>query len=102
MTREQAVLGAVENTNSEHLTQYPRLQQIKPGVRSRYRRKLRLARGQLRAFISDERGAVTAEYAILIMAAVAFAGVLVVIMRSGEVQQMLTDLVQNALNSANP
>jgi len=32
------------------------------------------------------------------MAAVAFAGLLVVIMRSGEVQQLLTDMVRNALS----
>ncbi len=43
-------------------------------------------------------GAATAEYAITIMAAVAFAGLLVVIMRSGEVQQILTDMVRNALS----
>ena len=42
-------------------------------------------------------GAATAEYAITIMAAVGFAGLLVVIMRSGEVQALLTDLVRNAL-----
>lgn len=47
-----------------------------------------------------ERGAVTAEYAIVILAGVAFAGVLVAIMRSGEIRQMLVDLVQNALGSA--
>ena len=43
-------------------------------------------------------GAATAEYAITIMDAVAFAGLLVVIMRSGEVQQILTDMVRNALS----
>jgi Flp pilus assembly pilin Flp len=48
----------------------------------------------------DDRGAATAEYAIVIMAAVGFAGLLVVILRSGEVQAILTDLVQRALNSA--
>jgi Flp pilus assembly pilin Flp len=50
--------------------------------------------------VRDERGAATAEYAIVIMAAVGFAGLLVVILRSGEVQAILTDLVQRALNSA--
>ena len=34
------------------------------------------------------------------VAAVGFAGLLVVILRSGEVQAILTDLVQRALNSA--
>ncbi len=48
----------------------------------------------------DDRGAATAEYAITIMAAVGFAGLLVVILRSGEVQQILTDLVRSALTVA--
>jgi Flp pilus assembly pilin Flp len=50
--------------------------------------------------LRNEAGAATAEYAIVIMAAVGFAGLLVVILRSGEVQGILTDLVQRALNSA--
>ncbi len=45
----------------------------------------------------DERGAATAEYAIATMAAVAFAGLLVVILQSDEVRQILTDLVRQAL-----
>ncbi|WP_141880815.1 DUF4244 domain-containing protein [Homoserinimonas aerilata] len=45
----------------------------------------------------NERGAATAEYAIVIMAAVGFAGLLVVIMRSEQVRTVLTDLVQSAL-----
>ena len=45
----------------------------------------------------DETGAATAEYAIATMAAVAFAGLLVVIMRSDEVRGILTDLVRRAL-----
>ncbi|HEV7956957.1 MAG: hypothetical protein JWL94_2050 [Microbacteriaceae bacterium] len=44
-----------------------------------------------------EEGAATAEYAIATMAAVGFAGLLVVIMRSDEVRGILTDLVQRAL-----
>ena len=61
-------------------------------MRSKWRRLVRRA--------TDETGAATAEYAIVIMAAVGFAGLLVVILRSGEVQAILTDLVQRALNSA--
>lgn len=49
------------------------------------------------ALFLDERGAATAEYAIATMAAVAFAGLLVVIMRSDEVRGILTDLVRRAL-----
>jgi hypothetical protein len=47
--------------------------------------------------LESEEGAATAEYAIVIMAAVGFAGLLVVIMRSEEVRGILTELVRNAL-----
>ncbi|MFJ4038384.1 DUF4244 domain-containing protein [Microbacterium sp. NPDC090007] len=49
------------------------------------------------ALFLDERGAATAEYAVATMAAVAFAGLLVMIMRSDEVRGILTDLVRRAL-----
>jgi len=45
----------------------------------------------------EEEGAATAEYAIATMAAVGFAGLLVVIMRSDEVREILTNLVRRAL-----
>jgi hypothetical protein len=48
---------------------------------------------------SDD-GAATAEYAIATMAAVGFAGLLVVILRSDEVRGLLTDLVRHALTFA--
>lgn len=46
----------------------------------------------------SERGAATAEYAIATLAAVGFAGLLVVILRSDEVRGMLVDLVRGALS----
>ena len=49
-----------------------------------------------------ESGAATAEYAIATMAAVAFAGLLVVIMRSPEVKDLLFGLVKSALTFTNP
>lgn len=49
-------------------------------------------------WLHDESGAATAEYAIATMAAVGFAGVLVVILRSDEVRAILTDLVRQALS----
>ena len=55
-------------------------------------------RNSARRFLADERGAATAEYAITIMAAVGFAGMLVVILKSGEVQAILTELVRTALS----
>lgn len=42
-------------------------------------------------------GAVTAEYAIATIAAVGFAALLVVVLRSDEVRGMLTDLIRHAL-----
>ncbi|MEN9965335.1 MAG: hypothetical protein RJA60_332 [Actinomycetota bacterium] len=53
-------------------------------------------------FWFDETGAATAEYAIATMAAVGFAGLLVVIMRSDEVRTILFDLVKSALTFTNP
>lgn len=50
----------------------------------------------------DDTGAATAEYAIATMAAVGFAGLLVVIMRSDEVRTILFDLVRSALTFTNP
>ncbi|WP_136054803.1 DUF4244 domain-containing protein [Microbacterium sp. K24] len=57
-----------------------------------------LNRRRAAALFGDDTGAATAEYAITTMAAVAFAGLLVVIMRSDEVRGILTDLVRRALS----
>lgn len=48
--------------------------------------------------LADEVGAATAEYVVATMAAVGFAGLLIVILRSDEVRGMLTDLVRRALS----
>ena len=47
---------------------------------------------------AQEDGAATAEYAIVTLAAVAFAGLLVAILRSDEVRGLLLDVVQRALS----
>jgi hypothetical protein len=47
--------------------------------------------------MTEDSGAATAEYAIATMAAVAFAGLLVVIMRSDEVREILLGLIRDAL-----
>ncbi|MFT4211679.1 MAG: DUF4244 domain-containing protein [Microbacterium sp.] len=60
----------------------------------------RLTRRRAAALLADDTGAATAEYAIATMAAVAFAGLLVVIMRSDEVRGILEDLVRRALTVA--
>jgi len=61
---------------------------------------IRRAVGGILRRARNEEGAATAEYAITIMAAVGFAGLLVAILRSGEVQGILTDLVHRALTVA--
>ncbi|WP_248152545.1 DUF4244 domain-containing protein [Microbacterium aoyamense] len=60
----------------------------------------RLFRSPGRRALLDDTGAATAEYAIATMAAVAFAGLLVVIMKSDEVRGILTDLIRRALTVA--
>ncbi|MFC4222809.1 DUF4244 domain-containing protein [Lysinibacter cavernae] len=57
-------------------------------------------RFKLRELLQDERGAATAEYAVVVMAAVGFAGLLVVILRGNEIKAMLTELVKSALGAA--
>lgn len=53
---------------------------------------------RFRERLNCDKGASTAEYAIVTLAAVAFAGLLVAILRSSEVRGMLFDLVQRALS----
>ena len=51
-------------------------------------------------FVTSEKGSATAEYAIATMAAVGFAGLLVVIMKSDQVRELLFKLVEKALTDA--
>ena len=67
----------------------PSVPSVRWGTSCRFRRAMR--------FVAGERGAATAEYAVATMAAVGFAGLLVVILRGDEVRGILTDLVRNAL-----
>lgn len=88
-----AHLTLLESPETEH-SAAPAVAVTRPHPKLRHR--LRAARETL----GQDRGAVTAEYAVVILAAVAFAGLLVAILRSGEIRSMLVDLVQNALSSA--
>ena len=47
---------------------------------------------------ADDTGMATAEYAIATVAAAGFAGLLVVILRSGEVRELLLGIVRSALS----
>lgn len=53
---------------------------------------------RIQDWVRRDDGAATAEYAVATMAAVGFAGLLVIILRSEEVRGMLTDLVRAALS----
>jgi hypothetical protein len=55
---------------------------------------------RLKRDVRGDEGTATAEYAIATMAAVGFAGLLVVIMRSEEVRGILLDLIHRALTFA--
>lgn len=61
------------------------------------RRIYRSVAEKLRPSARGDEGSATAEYAIATMAAVGFASLLVVIMKSDEVRGILTGLVRNAL-----
>lgn len=60
---------------------------------SRYRKVVGRIGGSCR-----DAGMATAEYAMVTLAAVGFAGLLALILRSDEVRGMLTDLVHRALS----
>jgi hypothetical protein len=64
-------------------------------------KRLNAKRLRLSSWYRNDAGAATAEYAIATMAAVGFAGLLVVIMRSEEVKEILLDLVRSALTYTN-
>jgi hypothetical protein len=64
------------------------------------KRVIRRLRRDGRSGLRNDEGTATAEYAIATMAAVGFAGLLVVIMRSDEVRGILLDLVHRALTFA--
>ena len=74
----------------------PSVPHLTPAVTSRHRFRWFADRLRSRE-VDSEAGAATAEYVIATMAAVGFAGLLVVIMRGDEMRGILTDLVRNAL-----
>lgn len=67
------------------------------------RRAAAVARGPRRVVLRGrgalaDAGMATAEYAIATLAAVGFAGLLLVVLRSGEVKNLLTGLIKRALS----
>lgn len=64
---------------------------------TRVARRVDRVRGRS-AGLARDAGMATAEYAIVMIAAVGFAGLLVVILRSAEIREALTTLVRGALS----
>ena len=72
------------------------------GGRARFTAVVRAARARLTAARVrglGEQGMTTAEYAVGTMAAVAFAGLLLVVVRSGPVKSALSQLIVSALGT---
>ena len=66
-------------------------------ARARLRKRSREVVGRMRGACRDA-GMATAEYAMVTLAAVGFAGLLALVLRSDEVRGMLADLVHRALS----
>ncbi len=69
------------------------------GIRKGLVRTRTVRSNSMRALLRmrEDRGAATAEYIVATMAAVGFAGLLIVILRGDEVRGILTELVRSAL-----
>lgn len=87
--------GSERTSRKEHLAA------VDQRLQHRAKSESDVVEGQLvRAGLDDsEAGATTAEYGIVMLAAVGFAGLLVVILKSEEVRQMLLGIVQTALST---
>lgn len=67
-------------------------------LRNGVHRRVCMLDARLRTVAAEpEKGAVTAEYAVVIVAAAAFAVVLLTIVKSDQIKQLLLKLIQNAL-----
>ncbi|WP_079168379.1 DUF4244 domain-containing protein [Streptomyces colonosanans] len=64
----------------------------------RVRARVRALAGRVRAGVHGDTGMVTSEYAVGIIAAVAFAALLYKVLTSGQVSAELQDIVKRALN----
>ncbi|MFJ2019656.1 DUF4244 domain-containing protein [Streptomyces nodosus] len=64
----------------------------------RVRARARALAGRVRAAVREDGGMVTSEYAVGIIAAVAFAAVLYKVLTSGQVSAELQDIVKRALH----
>lgn len=66
------------------------------GIRQRMEQLVGAQHG--RAYWTEDEGSTTAEFAMVTLAAVAFAGLLISILSSGDVRGMLMSLISRALS----
>ncbi|MFJ2619583.1 DUF4244 domain-containing protein [Glutamicibacter sp. NPDC087344] len=59
---------------------------------------MKISSAKLRTRLAAEQGSTTAEFAMVTLAAVAFAGLLISILSSGDVRGMLMGLISKALS----
>nr|WP_240541861.1 DUF4244 domain-containing protein [Bifidobacterium simiarum] len=65
----------------------------------RLQQRIYLLDARLRTMTAEpEKGLATAEYAVVMIAATGFAGLLVAILKSGAVKSLLTNIVRQALS----
>ena len=71
----------------------------KTSIMTRIQRKICLLDARMRTVTAEpEAGMATAEYAVVMIAATGFAGVLVAILKSGAVKTLLNGIVKQALS----
>ncbi|MBT1166333.1 DUF4244 domain-containing protein [Bifidobacterium simiarum] len=87
-----------------HGTQMVRLDDSAPpegmgDMIGRLQQRIYLLDARLRTMTAEpEKGLATAEYAVVMIAATGFAGLLVAILKSGAVKSLLTNIVRQALS----
>ncbi len=89
----------VDNRNSKgHIGKAATLDGRPRGLAQRWRNMMFLADARLRLLLSgEERGAVTAEYAVVLVAATGFGALLVSLLKSDVVKNLLLDIIKKAL-----
>lgn len=103
-TREAAIrpperTDMMERLQSDGLNHGPNISDRLGSMTQRAKTTICLWDARLRTLTAEpEKGLATAEYAVVMIAATGFAGLLVAILKSGAVKTLLTNLVRQALS----
>nr|WP_170112494.1 DUF4244 domain-containing protein [Bifidobacterium catulorum] len=89
----------MERLQSDGLNHGPNISDRLGSMTQRAKTTICLWDARLRTLTAEpEKGLATAEYAVVMIAATGFAGLLVAILKSGAVKTLLTNLVRQALS----